>query len=267
MICVAGLGPVPGMIKKMTAAMKMFLVLALACLSAQSGFAQTTAERLASAYTAVTSMTCTVRREVVAEGREALHLSRVWFARPDRLRVEASLPVARKIVADGRDLYYHIGSDACGLLRPIVDLREDMRLEIRRVPGTATEHLMRVLGLPEAPLPALPEWPKRAGYDAGRAFVVLSLDGDGRLGRVEMFDGPAMERRLGRFDYSAFREGLPGVWIACRQEACFQYDGREIRETIRIENPLINQGIASEMFDAAASFQGVQFLPDGDPGF
>jgi hypothetical protein len=250
----------------MTMSGKVLVFAILALGAARGAPAQTLAERLASAYTAVTSMTCTVRREVVSDGREALHLSRVWFARPDRLRVESSLPVARKIVADGADLYYHIAGDARGLKRPIPELREDMRLEIRRVPGTPMEHLLRLLGLPETALPPAEGWPVRAGYDTGRAYLVLSLDGNGRLGRVEVFDGPALEKRLGRYDYGSYREIVPGVWLACRQESCFQYDGREVREVIRIENPVVNGGIPVEMFEAGPVFPGVVFTPEGDPG-
>lgn len=229
--------------------------------------AQTLAERLASPYTAVTSMTCTVRKQVMTQGREALHLSRVWFARPDRLRVESLLPVKRLIIADGLDLYYHIAGDSCGLKRAIPDLGEDMRVEIRRVPGTAMEHLLRLLGLPEVALPPEPDWPLRAGYDTGRFFAVLNVDKDGRLGRVEVFDSKKMGNKLGRYDYSAWRELAAGVWIACRQEACFIYEGNEIRETTRIENPVVNKEIAAGLFEAAQAFSGVTFSPEGEAGF
>ncbi len=234
---------------------------------AQAGWAQTTAERLAASYTALTSMTCVVRREVVTDGREALHLSRVWFARPDKLRVEASLPVTRIIVADGADLFYHISGDSVGFHRPISDLNEDMRIEIRRVPGTAMEHLLRLLGIPELPLEPKDKWPVRKGYAAGKMFVVLNLDASERLARVEVFDGPKMENRIGLYDFSAFREFGPGILLSCRQESCFQYGGKEIREITRIENPVVNSAIPGEMFEAAITFTGIVFTAEGDLGF
>jgi len=56
--------------------------------------AATLAERLLTSYDAVQTLTCEIRRDTEAGGKRVRFLSRIAYARPDRLNVENVEPVA-----------------------------------------------------------------------------------------------------------------------------------------------------------------------------
>lgn len=222
--------------------------------------AETLAERLLASYDPVQSLTCEIRRDIDAQAGAVRMLSRVSYQKPDRLHVEQASPVPRTIVADGKTFYSYIEGDPKGFSRPVEALNEEMLTNLRKVPGTAMDHLTKLRGVAEKDVEASPEFPVRKGYQAPNVFVVLSLDATGRLARIEFFTSPDMKDRTGQFDYSAFQEALPGVWIPCLHQATFKVGGGESRETSRIGNLSVNPVILPAVFDAARYFKNVQFV-------
>jgi outer membrane lipoprotein-sorting protein len=115
------------------------------CLAAASR-AQTLAERLLAQYDAVRSLSCEIRKDVSGAAGTVRTLSRVYYERPDRLNVENFTPVKRRIVCDGTNFFSYVEGDSKGFTRPVAELDEIMLLQLRKIPGTAADHLFRLRG-------------------------------------------------------------------------------------------------------------------------
>ncbi len=221
--------------------------------------AETVADRLMADYTQVQSVTCEIRKDTETPGGKGRMLSRVYYQRPDRLNVENISPLERRIVSDGTNFYSYITGDAKGFSRPVAKLSEEMLISLRKVPGTAEDHLMRLRGASETNLGATAEFPVRVGYNAGKVFAVLSLDATGRLARVELYTASDMSTRSATYNYSEFKEVLPKVWIPCLHQAVAELGGVQTKETVRVNNLSVNQPIPTHLFVAAPFFDQVQF--------
>lgn len=207
-------------------------------------------QRMIASYDAVETLSVDARKDIHAGEDRIRMLSRVWFARPDRLRVENSEPVERLLLADGQNFHVTVAAHHRGLRQPISDLDWVRLAALRTVPGTAMEDLWRLIELPEIELPPTDEWPLRRGYDADRHFVVLSMDAQNRLRRLDSYESAEMKSHRGEIIYDNFVEAVPGGWIP-RLHRSRILDGEiEIREIRRFSNLEVNGTIAPERFDA-----------------
>ena len=224
--------------------MKIFRVgLLVAVMGAGTLRAETVAEQLIAGYERVQSVSCEIRRDMETSARKMRWLSRVYFQRPDRLHVDNSAPLPRRIVADGTNFFSYAEGDRKGFSRPIAQLDTDMLISLRKIPGTAMDHLLR-----------------RRGYAAAKTFVVLSLDASNRLIRVEFFATAEQRQKTAQYDYSAFQEVAPGAWIPCLHKGVFNLGGVESYETTRVNNLAVNQAIPPKLFDHDLFFQKVEFV-------
>ena len=205
------------------------LICALSLIAGWAGAvsAETLAERLLASYDPVKTVSCQVRKDSEAGGKTMRMLSRVYYEKPDRLHVDQPAPIPRRIVADGTTFYSYIEGDPRGFSRPVEKLSEEMLINLRKVPGTAMDHLMKLKGLAETNLPPTAEFAERKGYDTGKLFVVLSADATGRLARIEFFPTPAMTEASLRCDYSEFQDAGGGVCIPCLHVAVLKVGGVE----------------------------------------
>jgi len=229
------------------------------CFAAGAAGAETLAEKLIAQYDVVQSLTCQLRRDTASAAGEMRKLSRIYFQRADKLHVDNVTPLKRRIVCDGVVFYSYIEGDPMGFSRPVNKLDEDMLISLRQVPGTAMDQLLRLRGVAETNLPAADGFPVRRGYDKGKTFVVLALDAGNRLARIEFFTTPALQQRTARYDYSQFHEVAPGVSIPCLHQAEFNVGSVAGRETVHVENLIINQPVPANLFQHALFFSGVQF--------
>jgi hypothetical protein len=227
--------------------------------------ADTLVQDLLERYERIETVTCDVRRDLVnAEGRMRW-LSRVHFARPDRLHVENHAPLPRRIIADGETMYQHNEGQPRGFRAPIASLNTAMRDGLRKVPGTAMEHLLRIGGAPETVLPGeLDDFPVRRAYATDTLYVVLHADADLRLGRIELFDGPDQRTQAGQIDFEAFDEVIDGVWIPMVHRGRFQVGGSENTETTRISNYAANAPMPQHLFQAESFFRDVTWVDSFD---
>lgn len=235
------------------------MVLALV-LSGSPVRAENLVERLLAPYDAVESLSCDVRKDTVSSEGRVRMLSRVYYQRPDRIHVENHAPARRRIIADGDQLYYHIEGHPRGFSRPIDELDDNWLSSVRKVPGTAMDHLFRLRGIDEIPLEPTDDFPVRRGYDAGRNYVVLSLDDRGRLAQIEFFASRDMDRMTARAEYSSFEEVLDGVWIPTLHSTQLDMEGIETRETSRFSNISVNEPIPEHLFDEAPFFRNVEWV-------
>ncbi len=220
----------------------------------------TLAERLCAQYDAVKTLQCQLRRDTEASAGSLRKLSRIYFQRADKLHVDNVAPLKRRIVSDGELFQSFIVGDPKGFSRPVAKLDRDMLLSLRQVPGTAMEHLLRLQGVAETNLPPVEGFPVRRGYDTGKNFVVLALDASNRLARADFFATAAQQQRIARWDYSQFQEVAPGVAIPCLHQALITINGKESRESVHVDNLVVNQPIPANLFQPALFFKGVEFV-------
>lgn len=244
--------------------MRIWILAALIWGSVTGGaMAETVAARLMASYDAVQTLSCAVRRDMpLPDGNTMRMLSRVYYQRPDKLHVENHSPVKRRTVSDGTVFRQYAEGAPKGFSRPVAELNEEMLFNLRMVPGSAMNLLAMVQDSPETLLDGTAEFPVRAAYDRGHSYAVVSLDAEGRLARFEMFSSAAMTDLQARTDYSVFVEVLPGVWIACLQQARVWMEGFERTDTTRVDNPVANEEIPAGLFDGAGFFAGVEFVDD-----
>jgi hypothetical protein len=238
----------------------MRTLIAVLGLLAAAAHAGTLADQLLAGYARIASVSCEIRKDSESSAGKVRMLSRVHYQRPDRLHVENVTPLPRRIVADGTNLYSYIEGDPRGFCRPIDRLDGDMLVELRKVPGTAMDHLLRLRGAAETRLEPAPGFPVRRGYDQGKVFTVLSLDATGRLARIELFTGPDLRQKRAQYDYSAFQPAGEGVWIPCLHQAEFELNGETARETVRVDNLSVGRPIPPGLFVAAPFFKEVRFV-------
>lgn len=231
---------------------------------ASSTYGETLVDRLLASYDGVQSLQAEIRKDTKADGLEMRKLSRVYFARPDRLNVETFSPVKRRIVADGTNLFSFLEGDPKGFSRPVDKLDQDWLISLRQVPGTPMDQLLRLKGLPEHELPATESAPTRRGYQAAKVYVVLEADAQSRLTAVEFYTGADLTQRTARFEYTAYTELASGVWIPLLHKARLQQGGVSSEETTRVSNAVVNQPIPDALFLPATFFQGVEFTDNLD---
>ena len=235
--------------------------MAAAWIAAGTASGEPVLERVLKPYESVQTLTCEIRKDTPLPDWEVIRwLSRVHYQRPDKLHVENFSPAKRRIVSDGTVFRSYADGSPQGFSRPVADLNEEMLLNLRMVPGSAANLLEVLKGVPEEPLEPTAEFPTRVGYDNGKSFAVLSLDGQGRLARFEIFSSKAMVDLQIRTDFSAFQEILPGVWLAGLQQSKVMLQGLERTETTRVDNVAANRELPVALFDAAAFFSGVEFV-------
>ena len=224
--------------------------------------AATVAEQLLAGYERIESVSCDVRKDTEASAASAARgrvLSRVYYRRPDRLHVDNHQPLKRTIVADGTNFFSYVAGDPKGFSRPVNRLESEMLIGLRKVPGSAMDHLLRLRGIAETNLPPAPDLPVRRGYATTNLFAVLSLDATGRLARVELFADSSMADCRARCDYSRFVEAAPDVWLAALHQSTARMGGAEFRETSRFDNLVVNRPMAPTLFNPALFFKDVRF--------
>lgn len=223
-------------------------------------------DRLLADYAQIQSVSCTVQRHTVSGEDEHRLLSRVWYRRPDQLHVESRVAgldgVVRRIIADGKRLYMHLEGEADGFSREIEALEPALLIEIRRLPGTAMDHFLRLKGLASDPLPPREEMPVRRLYQTPSAWVELALDPSNRPVELSFYRDEALTDRFASYRYDAFREVIAGVWVPMRHRATFQESGMTVVETLRISAYAVNQPFDSKRFDPDAVFKDVRFPAD-----
>lgn len=244
-------------------------MVAAVCMAGTGWTAETNtlADRLLAQSGRIRTMRCEIRREVETGGQSMVNLSRVWFSRPDRLRVEMVSPEARRIVADGQEIHKWIVGQTRGVRIPINEAGEGDLIQLRRTPGTADEQLMRVRAYPEVVLPPLEGFAERRAYTppAPHPYTVLSLDATGRLARLEFFDSEAATNRLLKVEYGGWKEVQPGIWVSTLQKTEAKgRDGTQVAETLRVSNLAVNEPLDPGEFDAAVHGKGVRFLSPGE---
>ena len=223
----------------------------------------TLANTLSSAYKSITTTSCLIRKTVTVNGRSVRWLSRVHYKTGGYVHVDNISPAKRRIVADGKDLYYHDASQLKGYSSPIPDLDPLWTISLKNVPGTPLEHLLRLQAIPEDVLPATTQSPLRRGYQAPKVYVVLSCDSSNRLASIEFFTDKTMTQRTTIYRYSKFHKVSDQCWIPTLHKATTTLPGQKpSSETKRFDNLAVNKPIPKDIFNASLFFKDIKFVSD-----
>jgi len=220
----------------------------------------TLAERILSSYDAVDTLSCAMRKNTVRGETSVRMLSRISYKRKDRINVENTAPTKRRVVSNGTNLYYYEEGSRYGFSKPVEDLNENWLASLRNIPATPMENLRKLRGLAETTLPPDGKFTIRRGYDAEKVFVVLACDDNERLLRVQYFRTPAMKKKVGQYDYQAFKHVEARCWVPRTQIAVLSLpDGSEIKETRHVNALRVNEPMADTLFDAKSFFPDIVF--------
>jgi len=225
--------------------------------------AETRVDQLLSAYDAVKSVTCEVRKETEAEnGPKVRMLSRVHYEKTDKLHVETYSPVRRRIIANGKSLYSFIDGDPKGYKKPVEELDREWQISLRKVPATPMDHLLRLKGAEEVEVPNEKPFKERLGYNVENRFVVLGFDKSDRLARIEFYETESMSEKTGTFDYSDYEEAVPGAWFPLLTEGVIEFGDVVTRESVYVTNLKVNKSIAPDIFKPGNYFKDKEFASE-----
>jgi hypothetical protein len=219
-------------------------------------------DRLLEEYGKIERVSCRVRRIVEGKAGTYRFLSRVYYSHDDRLNVENLSPVKRRIVCNGTIFFSYAEGDPKGFSTPVVDLSEEMLVSLRKVPGSAMDHFLRLKGVKQKALPGDEEFPRRFGYQAKSMYVVLGLDADGRPAGVDMYVTSEMKQKHATYRYSKFTEVVDGVFIPFEHAGTLFLHGEEqTHETTRLDAYEANGSIAEALFKPGNFFdKKVEFV-------
>lgn len=244
-------------------ALPTLLLAAVALLAPRPGRAGEAVQALLDGYASVPQLSCELRRDIRSgDGDGVRILSRIWFRRPDRLHAENLSPMKRRTVCDGTTLRQYTEGLPRGFARPVAELEGDALVNLRMLPGSNSNWLEPLRGVPETELPPGGDGAaarRVACHRPGKAYAILSFDAAGRWTRLEMYASEAQTERLLLAEFSDFADVAPSVWIPRLQRIELSMEGVARSETVRIDNLSSTAPIPDAMFDPAPFFPGVAF--------
>ena len=224
---------------------------------------ETLAEKLLESYEQVRTVSGESRKTSRGGDSSMQLLSRIFFERPDRIHIENVSPVRRRIVADGRRLYYHEAGAIRGFSRPIEALTDTWVTSLRTVPASPGRHLAQLQGIPEQRLEPTPEHPHRAGYQSERVYAVLACDEQMRPRLLDVFESSNMTTRVARYTFDRFYAVSTNCWLPqLHRGELYLPDGTTATEVHRFSNLAVNEPIPEGLFSPDVFFEGVTFTND-----
>ncbi len=210
-------------------------------------------------YGGITGLTCTVRREVPVSGRKVSVVSRVAFARGDRMNVETLSPSRRRFVMDGEAVWGMEEDEKAPSKTPISEVAPNQLANIRSVPGSPEELLAPFSKADSVQdvIPAVPPYARQILFRSAKAkasATIVSFDELGRVVRIETFLDEACTTPCSTMVFISPLEVLPGVWIFRTQKTETVIEGRTIRTTSRFDDIRVNEPLPASMFDHKAFF-------------
>lgn len=205
-------------------------------------------DRLLNEYKQIKTVSCQMRRTVSGNAGKIQFVSRIYWTSDDRLHVDNLSPVSRRIISNGTDFFSYAEGDPRGFSRPVSDLSDEMMLSLRKIPGTAMDHLLRLKGAEETVLD--PEnGLRQIGCAAGDQYTVLKFDEKSRLVGIDYYKSAARQEKIGSCSYSKFSEVAPGVWVPMLHRATMvRPNDASFSETVRMDRFVANETLANSLF-------------------
>jgi len=229
-----------------------------------TGFSKTTtlAQQLLLSYQKIETISCEIQKTTTGASTVRM-LSRIVYKRPNYINVENISPANRRIIVDGKKLYYYQKNAAKGFSKPIKELNETWMASVNNIPGTPVEHLLKMQDIPEKKIPGDKKFAIRGAYKTDTSFVVISCNKPYRVELIEFFKDSGMKKKFAEYKYSKFYEKDGLYSIPCLHEAfMIMPDGNKIVEKRYIHNLKVNTPINDHFFNAELFFKNVEFVND-----
>ncbi len=214
-------------------------------------------------YGCVSNVTCTVRREVAdMRGGKAEALSRVVWARGDRMNVQMLKPSARRTVIDGESIRIKGLHDEAPAIYHVTNQTPSQMANLRSVPGSPEELLAPLSSLLATGWNAKPPFARTVAFmekgpDGTPAFPLafVSFDDLGRIGRIDFLPPPDdASAASSTVSFHGAFEALPGAWFFRRVETETKMNGRSFRTVSRFDKIDVNGELPAAIFDPKAFF-------------
>lgn len=214
-------------------------------------------------YAAATNVACTVRRGIAVGGKDggsAEAVSRIVWARGNRLNVQKVAPERRRTVIDGTTVRTAAEGEKEPVAFPVADQLPTQAANLRAVPGSP-ERALAVLdpATAEDVDPAAPPFARQVAFrladtNAPNAIAVVSFGADGAVARLEAFEDAARTRSAWSTEFLSSVELLPGVPFFRKIETTSVVDGRTVRVTTSYDRLRVNEALPPSIFDPKAFF-------------
>ena len=222
----------------------------------------TLAQKLLQSYEKIATISCEIQKTTKGDHTVRM-LSRVTYKRPNRINVENISPASRRIIVDGKRLYYFQKNGAKGFSKPIEKLNETWMASVKNIPGTPIEHLYKIKDIPEITLSGNKNFAIRVAYKTATTYVVLSCNKPYRLEQITFFKDASMKNKFAQYQYSKFYEKEGAYAIPCLHEGYIILpDGKKIVENRYIHNIKVNIPVNENFFNADLFFKDVEFVDD-----
>ena len=216
-----------------------------------------------SRYGAVTNVSCTVRRAIVADGKDggsAETVSRIVWARGNRLNAQKLAPDRRRTVIDGETVRTAAEGDKTPVSFPVAEQLPSQAANLRAVPASPEEALAPLDPATGRDIKPVAEPYARqvlfrfAGTNAPSCVAVVSFDAGGCVARLEAFDDETRATRAFATEFSAPVEPVPGLRLFRRIETVTVVDGRTIHAISSYDRLRVNGELPPSIFDPKAFF-------------
>jgi len=214
-------------------------------------------------YAAATNVACTVRRGIAVGGKDggsAEGVSRVVWARGNRLNVQKVAPERRRTVIDGTTVRTAAEGEKEPIAFPVADQLPSQAANLRAVPGSPEKELAILdPATAEDVAPAAEPFARQVSFrfaatNAPNAVAVVSFAADGSVARLEAFDDAARSRPAWSTEFLSPAELLPGVPFFRKIETTSVVDGRTVRATTSYDRLRVNEDLPPSVFDPKAFF-------------
>lgn len=214
-------------------------------------------------YAPVSNVTCTVRREAAdGKGGKIETMSRVAWARGDRINVQSLKPFERRTVIDGITVQIKSANDEAPAIYQVTNQTPTQFANLRSVPGSPEEMLATLDGMATADRPAISPFARTVAFSSTEAdgnvivAATVSFDDIGRVAKIVFFpDGPSdAEHPRSSIAFKGAFEALPGVWLFRRTETEAVFGGRTVGLTSRFDKFEVNCDLPALIFDPRSFF-------------
>lgn len=215
----------------------------------------------------ITNLSVVVERKIpLGDGKGSIAMmSRVLWARENRLLVRTLKPTERCVLIDGTNVYIRAPETKEFAIQKITEQSPEQRAQLQAVPGSPLEFLVGLDATSAVELPAIQGVARRLSFSsrdpkAPAQKTVVSLDSEGRILTLAVFADAAMSKGMGTLRFSGYTEVLPNVWLVKRIESQFEKSGETDDAANKIQNHTqfsrfsVNQPLAADAFDPTIHF-------------
>ncbi len=223
---------------------------------------RTEVQSLIAEFKEINTVTCSVRKTTNSKEFSLRMMSRVHYKKGGFIHVENIAPSKRRIIADGKALYYHDATVKKGFSKPIEKLDADWSASLDTVPASPMEHLLKMLTLEQAPASEKITGGQKFTYHGDKHHIVMTLDDKHRVTSLEFFKDEELKTRYAAYTYTAFVKA-GNTWLAQTHKAELTLpDGSEVNEIRQFDNLAVNATIPAKLFDHDLFMKDVEFVDD-----